>query len=65
MTLGKAVEVAAVVGLFVMKTDPTTEKAFVPLKLLRVSSGTAAKSLPDGIMSVGVVDESRTRGWHG
>ena len=37
----------AVVELLVMRTSSTTEIAFVLLKLFRVSSGMADKSLPE------------------
>jgi hypothetical protein len=60
---GPCCEVAVVVDLLVMRTDSTTEIAFVPLTLFRIASGIADKSLPEDIMSVGMVDESRTGGW--
>ena len=62
MSLGEAVEGAAVVDLLVMRTLSTTQMAFVLLTLSRVSPGMSGRSLPDDIMSVGMVDECRTRG---
>ena len=47
MTLGKAVEAAAVVHLLGIRTSSKTEIDFVLLKLSRVSLGAADKSLPD------------------
>ena len=55
MTLGRAVEAAAVVHLLVMRTSSTTEIAFVLLNEFRMSSG----SIPRGALSSGLADESR------